>query len=91
MSSGLSELLALADLVTTNVREIQRVYDAAGAAYPSINDVFDAASAGEQMIADAAVLRPALVATSAALQLVAALRLPGLTLSDRMYGVSFHV
>lgn len=83
MSSNIPDIVVLTQIITQNVGAIQQAYDSAGLLHPSLNDLYSAASAAEQKTLSPNVLRAALLATSAASQLVATLKLPGLALYDR--------
>jgi hypothetical protein len=83
-----SEIVRLAEIITENVNKIQRIADEAGIAHPSLNDPYDATTESEKLTITSDVLSAALVATSAASQLIATLKLPGLSLLDRSSAVS---
>ena len=84
-----SEITALANIISKNVDAIQKVYDQAGTTYPSLSAAtYDAESAGEKLISSPEVLQAAMLAVSAASQLVATLKLPGLTVIERATRVS---
>lgn len=85
----MSEITALANIITQSVNAIQCAFDKAGLAHPSLNDTWNPACAAEQLTLNPEVLSAALLVQSAATQLVATLRLPGLSLSDKAYTVIF--
>jgi hypothetical protein len=88
MATTTSDLKALAAIITENVDAIERLSQQTGTNHPSINDLYDPESRAEQFTIKLEVLSSALLATSAASQLVATLKLPGLSLLDRATAVS---
>jgi hypothetical protein len=86
-----SELLALANIITDNVKIIHQIAENKGATHPSLDDLYSPSSANEALTIDPEVLSAALVATSAASQLVATLKLPGLALLDRANAVRWSL
>ena len=57
--------------------------------YPTIDDLFDPRSVAEQFAMLPEVVQAANLGVAAATQLAATLKLPGNTLRDRMFAVSF--
>ncbi|EIN13035.1 S-adenosyl-L-methionine-dependent methyltransferase [Punctularia strigosozonata HHB-11173 SS5] len=84
-----ANLTALTDIINKNVTIIQRSAEKQGLAYPSLDDIYDASRPNEALTIDPEVLSAALLAASAASQLVATLKLPGLALLDRAN--AFHI
>ncbi|KAF8520309.1 S-adenosyl-L-methionine-dependent methyltransferase [Gautieria morchelliformis] len=88
-AATMSDLKALAAIITENVDAIERLSQQTGINHPSINDLYDPESKAEQFTIRQEVLSSAMLATSAASQLVATLKLPGLSLLDRAN--AFHI
>jgi len=56
--------------------------------YPSIDDLFDPRSPAEQFAIQPEIVQAANLGVAAAAQLAATLKLPGITMMDRMFAVS---
>ncbi|KAJ8519754.1 hypothetical protein ONZ45_g3358 [Pleurotus djamor] len=89
MCSDVSNLRQLAILILDNVDIIDRLANEQGLSYPNIDTIYDPDAAREKFTVQPEVLTAALLATSAASQLVATLKLPGLSLLGRAN--AFHV
>ncbi|KAF8889653.1 S-adenosyl-L-methionine-dependent methyltransferase [Infundibulicybe gibba] len=88
-STHTSHLRQLADIINKNVDIIESLSKRDGVDHPSIDDIYDAESPAEKFTIKPEVLDATLLATSAASQLLATLRLPGLSLLARAN--AFHI
>lgn len=82
--SNLRQLLAI---ISENVDAIERLAEQEGVTYPTIDTLYDPDSKSEKFTLKPDVINVAMLATSAASQLAATLRLPGVTLLERAHGV----
>lgn len=90
VSTELSNLRQLASIITENVDAIERLAKQEGVTHPTIDTSYDPESEAEKFTIKPEVLEAAMLATSAASQLIATLKLPGLTLLDRANAVCYH-
>ncbi|KAF8870334.1 hypothetical protein BD779DRAFT_1681286 [Infundibulicybe gibba] len=88
MSTKTPNLRQLADIISKNVDIIDSMGKKAGVDHPSIDDIYDAESSAEKFTTKPEVSEAALLAISAASQLLATLRLPGLSIFVRANAVS---
>ncbi|KAF8870330.1 S-adenosyl-L-methionine-dependent methyltransferase [Infundibulicybe gibba] len=89
MSTYTSNLRRLADIINKNVDIIESMSKEDGVVHPSIDDIYDVESPAEKFTTKPEVLDAALLATSAASQLLSTLRLPGLSLYVR--ASAYHI
>jgi len=59
--------------------------------YPILNDPVDPTSAAEQFASQPEIMRAANIGISAAAQIISTLNLPGTTLRERLFAVSFSL
>ncbi|EIN04073.1 S-adenosyl-L-methionine-dependent methyltransferase [Punctularia strigosozonata HHB-11173 SS5] len=79
----------LAEIISQNVTVIQSISDQLKTPHPTLDDTYDSGSKAEQLTLHPEVLSSAFLAISAASQLIATLKLPGLSLLDRAN--CFHI
>ena len=87
-SGATSDLRNLAQIILDNVDIVDNIYKQSNLTHPSIGDIYDPGNPAEQLALTPEVLSASLLAVSAASQLVATLKLPGMTLLDRANAVS---
>ncbi|KAF8990715.1 S-adenosyl-L-methionine-dependent methyltransferase [Cyathus striatus] len=89
MTTERSNLAQLVDIIATKVKDIEKLATDRGVRYPTIDTLYDARSSSEQFIFDPEVRDAAVIAISAASQLIATLKLPVPSLFERATG--FHL
>ncbi|KAF9492857.1 S-adenosyl-L-methionine-dependent methyltransferase [Pleurotus eryngii] len=89
MGTPTSNLRLLANIILENVDTIDKLAKEQGVPYPTIDTLYNGGSQSEKFTIQPKVLNASLLATSAASQLIATLKLPGLVLLDRAN--AFHV
>ncbi|KAF8887585.1 S-adenosyl-L-methionine-dependent methyltransferase [Infundibulicybe gibba] len=89
MSTHTSHLRQLADIINKNVDLIENLSRKYGVDHPSVDDIYDPESPAEEFTIKSEVLDATLLAASTASQLLATLRLPGLSLLARAN--AFHI
>jgi hypothetical protein len=87
----ISDLRQLANIINSSVDAIDRLATEEGVAHPTIDTLYDPDSAGEKFVLHPEVLDAALLAISAASQLIATLKLPGSALYERASAVCLLV
>nr|BBF98762.1 O-methyltransferase [Tricholoma matsutake]BBF98763.1 O-methyltransferase [Tricholoma matsutake] len=88
-STDISYLRQLVQIITENVDAIERLAYEQGVTHPTIDDLCEPTDARETFTLQPDVIRASTLATSAASQLVATLKLPNLVLRDRAN--AYHV
>ncbi len=88
MGTPTSNLRLLANIILNNVDTIEKLATKQGVSYPTIDTLYNGDSQSEKFTIQPEVLNASLLATSAASQLIATLKLPGLVLLDRANAVS---
>lgn len=86
-STDISYLRQLVQIITENVDAIERLAYEQGVTHPTIDDLCEPTDARETFTLQPDVIRASTLATSAASQLVATLKLPNLVLRDRANAV----
>lgn len=71
-------------LIGTSLSTIERVYAQADTAYPSLDDVYQAASPGEQLLFHPEVAHASALIISAAEQIIASVKSPQISLCDSL-------
>ncbi|KAE9386492.1 S-adenosyl-L-methionine-dependent methyltransferase [Gymnopus androsaceus JB14] len=89
MTAPVSNLTSLVNIIADNVSVIEDLANRMGTSYPTISDLYEPHSKQEELTLNPEVLSAAMLAVSAASQLAATLKLPGLTLLDRAN--AFHI
>jgi hypothetical protein len=79
----ISNLRQLVQIITENIDAIEQLAHEQGVAHPTIDDLYDPNDVRETFTLRPDVLHASMLAISAASQLVATLKLPGLMLLDR--------
>lgn len=87
MTAPVSNLTSLVNIIADNVSVIEDLANRMGTSYPTISDLYEPHSKQEELTLNPEVLSAAMLAVSAASQLAATLKLPGLTLLDRANAV----
>jgi hypothetical protein len=85
--ADVSHLRQLVQIITENIDTIEQLAHEQGVSHPTIDDLFDSKNAGEKFTFQPDVVQASKLATSAASQLIATLKLPGFTLLDRSASV----
>ncbi|KAF9007164.1 S-adenosyl-L-methionine-dependent methyltransferase [Cyathus striatus] len=86
---SVSYLKQLVNVINTHVDIIENHALKSGVAHPTIEDLYDPLSPNEQFTMEIEVMQAALLAASAATQLAATLKLPGLSLYEKSN--AFHI
>ena len=85
--ADVSNLRQLVQIITENIDKIEKLANDQGVTHPIIDDLYDSKSPGEKFTFQPDVLQASVLASSAASQLIATLKLPGFTLTERAAAV----
>lgn len=86
-----SSVRQLLNILTQCVDAIEAAAKEGGKTYPSLDDPFNPFSESEQFAMTPPIIQASIVASSAASQLAATLKLPGLSVIDKLTAVRFSV
>lgn len=80
-------LRELLTILTQSVDAIEAAEKKTGKSFPDLNDPFNPASESEQFALTPEIIQASMIGSSAASQLSASLKLPGLSVVDRLTAV----